>query len=362
MAPSPTLFVFLLLVLQLIICNAAMRLPKFTALLIFGDSTVDSGNNNYLNTLAKGNHPPYGRDFPGHIATGRFSNGKLVPDMVASKLGIKDAIPPFLQPDLSDEELLTGVCFASGGSGLDDLTAAAAGVIPVSKQLSYLKMYVERLKRLVGEQEAQSIISGALVVISAGTNDFALNFYDLPTRKFQFNINEYQDFLLNNLQNFVQKVYNMGCRKMVVAGLPPIGCLPIQMTLKARVLQRTCLHHQNLDSKLYNQKLAEDLIPRWTRSLPGSLIIYADVYNPLSDMINHPQKYGFRETGRGCCGTGLAEVGPFCSPLSLVCHNTSLFLFWDGIHPTELAYSYLAQTILKQIIGSRSASTDHFSK
>ena len=33
------------------------------ALYVFGDSTVDPGNNNLLNTFAKFNYPPYGVDF-----------------------------------------------------------------------------------------------------------------------------------------------------------------------------------------------------------------------------------------------------------------------------------------------------------
>lgn len=50
------------------------------ALYVFGDSLVDCGNNNFLNTGAKGNRPPNGIDFPGGLSTGRFSNGFLVPD------------------------------------------------------------------------------------------------------------------------------------------------------------------------------------------------------------------------------------------------------------------------------------------
>ena len=42
---------------------------------IFGDSTVDVGTNNFLNTTAKANSPYYGIDFPNSLPTGRFSNG-----------------------------------------------------------------------------------------------------------------------------------------------------------------------------------------------------------------------------------------------------------------------------------------------
>ena len=51
--------------------------PQFPALIVLGDSTLDAGNNNNNDTPAKCNFPPYGRDFPGGIPAGRFSNGKL---------------------------------------------------------------------------------------------------------------------------------------------------------------------------------------------------------------------------------------------------------------------------------------------
>ena len=50
------------------------------AIITFGDSAVDVGNNDYLPTLFKADYPPYGRDFVNHQPTGRFCNGKLATD------------------------------------------------------------------------------------------------------------------------------------------------------------------------------------------------------------------------------------------------------------------------------------------
>ena len=181
--------------------------PEFPAILIFGDSTVDTGNNNYILTPFKGNHYPYGKDFKGHVPTGRFSNGKLVPDLIASMLKIKEyAVPPFLHPKLSDDDILTGVSFASAGSGYDELTTVASGVIPISKQIHYFKKYLARLRKIVGEEQAKKIVKRALVIVSAGTNDFVFNFYDIPTRKLEFNISGYQDFVQKRLQNFIEVI------------------------------------------------------------------------------------------------------------------------------------------------------------
>ena len=56
-----------------------------SAVIIFGDSTVDSGNNNYLDTVVKSNFEPYGRKFEAG-ATGRFCDGKIVTDFISKCL------------------------------------------------------------------------------------------------------------------------------------------------------------------------------------------------------------------------------------------------------------------------------------
>jgi hypothetical protein len=48
---------------------------------IFGDSLVDNGNNNHLKNKGKVNYLPYGIDFPDG-PTGRFNNGRTVPDVL----------------------------------------------------------------------------------------------------------------------------------------------------------------------------------------------------------------------------------------------------------------------------------------
>lgn len=63
------------------------------AIITFGDSAVDVGNNDYLPTLFKANYPPYGRDFINHQPTGRFCNGKLATDITGkcnSFISLKD--------------------------------------------------------------------------------------------------------------------------------------------------------------------------------------------------------------------------------------------------------------------------------
>lgn len=71
----------LVLVLLNFWCKAAEAEPQVPCYFIFGDSLVDNGNNNQLQSLARANYMPYGVDFP-EGPTGRFSNGKTTVDVV----------------------------------------------------------------------------------------------------------------------------------------------------------------------------------------------------------------------------------------------------------------------------------------
>ncbi|KAL1210174.1 GDSL esterase/lipase [Cardamine amara subsp. amara] len=334
-------------------CNAAANAttkPLFPAILIFGDSTVDTGNNNYpLKTIFRATHFPYGIDLPNKTANGRFSNGKLVSDILATKFNIKPFVPPFLQPNLSDQDIVTGVCFASAGAGYDDRTSLSTQAIPVLQQPRMFKSYIARLKRVVGDKKAMEIINNALVVVSAGTNDFILNYYDIPLRRLEYpHISDYQDFVIQRFERFVRKLYRLGCRKIVIGSLPPIGCLPIQMTAKFRNIFRFCLDQENKESVLYNQKL-QKLLPKIEASLTGSKIFYADIYDPMLEMTQNPSQYGFKETKRGCCGTGFLEASFMCNAFSPTCQNRSEFVFFDSIHPSEATYNYIGNGLEPQI-------------
>ncbi|KAF7121423.1 hypothetical protein RHSIM_Rhsim13G0174900 [Rhododendron simsii] len=236
---------YLLLLVQ--VCSiTAKRLdttksPRFPAILIFGDSLLDTGNNNFIPTILKANHKPYGQDFPWKIPTGRFSNGKLVSDLLASALGIKDAVPPFLDPNLPQKELQTGVCFASAGSEYNDMTTVMR------------------------------------------SNDVTINYFSGGDRRLQFLlIGGYHDFLLQRVQAFVKELYNQGRRNMLIAGLPPLGCWAAGFNTGGR-----CVDYSQ--SQSYDQKLVA-MLSQLQESLPGSKLVYADFYTPLYDMMNNPQK------------------------------------------------------------------------
>jgi phospholipase/lecithinase/hemolysin len=76
-------FVSCMLICLLINFNIVVPQVEARAFFVFGDSLVDNGNNNYLATTARADSYPYGIDYPTHRATGRFSNGLNMPDLIS---------------------------------------------------------------------------------------------------------------------------------------------------------------------------------------------------------------------------------------------------------------------------------------
>ena len=111
------------LVLVQVFLHSAEISAKVPAIIVFGDSTVDAGNNDYISTVLKSNFEPYGRDFQGGMPTGRFSNGRIPTDFISEAFGLKPLVPAYLDPDFSIKDFATGVCFASAGSGYDNATS-----------------------------------------------------------------------------------------------------------------------------------------------------------------------------------------------------------------------------------------------
>lgn len=86
---SSTAFIIFSVIIFFLNDGRAMILPKnetgqVPAVFVFGDSIVDTGNNNHINTLIKCNFPPYGKDFQEGKPTGRFSNGRVPSDFIGS--------------------------------------------------------------------------------------------------------------------------------------------------------------------------------------------------------------------------------------------------------------------------------------
>ncbi|XP_074279107.1 GDSL esterase/lipase EXL3-like [Silene latifolia] len=316
----------------------------------FGDSIIDPGNNNNLNTILKSNFPPYGKDFMGGIPTGRFSNGRIPTDFIAEMLSIKQSVGAYLDPSISPQDLLTGVSFASGGSGYDPLTSTITSVLSLSEQLEYLKEYKARVREMVGEERTEYIMKNSIFLVVAGSDDIVVSYFDTRTRRMNmYDVDGYASFLANSSSSFVQDLYEVGARRIGVFGAPPIGCVPSQRTLAGGIF-RNCAENYNNVAQVFNSKLAIKLDSLSNSYYYDAKLVYIDIYSPLLDLIQHPLNYGFEQVTRGCCGTGLIEVAESCNKFDTVCSDDTKYLFWDSYHPTERGYELLSTTFLNKYI------------
>ncbi|KAI3898399.1 hypothetical protein MKX03_007913 [Papaver bracteatum] len=287
------------LLLQAGIIHVESKVP---AIIVFGASMVDAGNNNPLPTLSKCNFAPYGRDLEGGKATGRFSNGRIVTDFISQAFGNKPLVPAYLDSSYGIEDFATGVTFASGGTGFDNKTADVSSAIPLWKEVEYFKDYKTRLATL------------------------------------------YENFPTGIANKFIVELYRLGARKISLGGLPPLGCLPIRRTL---VAGHACNEEFNTVAKSFDLKL-KSLAAKLSGALQGSKVVFSDIYHILMDVIREPSLYGFENVRNGCCGSGRFEVSYLCHRWNpLTCKDASKYAFWDAVHPSEKLHFIIANNMMR---------------
>uniref|UniRef100_A0A0D9ZG38 Uncharacterized protein n=1 Tax=Oryza glumipatula TaxID=40148 RepID=A0A0D9ZG38_9ORYZ len=317
--------------------------PMVPAVIVFGDSIVDPGNNNNLKTQIKANHAPYGMDFANSEPTGRYSNGLIPTDFIVQGLNVKQLMPPYLGVELSPEDLKTGVSFASGATGYDPLTPVIVSVITLDQQIEYFHEYRKRLVGVVGEEETARIIDGALFVVCAGTDDIANTYFTTPFRSVEYDIPSYVDLLVSGAAKLLDQVAALGARRIGFVGLPPIGCVPSQRTLGGGP-HRRCEEKRNYAAKLFNSRMEEVIAAKTNPAT--TRMVYVDIYTILQELVENGDKYGFTETTRGCCGTGTIEVTGLCDARFVdICDNVSNHVFFDSYHPTQRAYKIIVDYI-----------------
>ncbi|CAN7030845.1 hypothetical protein BRARA_H00679 [Brassica rapa] len=334
------LVVCILQMMSLLVLQANAR-----AFLVFGDSLVDNGNNDFLVTTARADNYPYGIDFPTHLPTGRFSNGLNIPDLISEHLGQASPLP-YLSPMLKKDKLLIGANFASAGIGiLNDTGIQFLNIIRITKQLEYLEQYKVRVSGLVGEEEMERLVNGALVLITLGGNDFVNNYYLVPfsARSRQFSLPDYVVYVVSEYRKVLRKMYDLGARRVLVTGTGPMGCVPAELAQRSRTGE--CSTELQRAASLFNPQLVQ-MINDLNNEVGSSAFIAANTQQMHMDFISDPQAYGFVTSKVACCGQGPYNGIGLCTPLSNLCPNRDLFAFWDPFHPSEKASRIIAQQIL----------------
>lgn len=308
------------------------------AVYVFGDSTVDVGNNQYL----PGNSAlqlPYGIDFPHSRPTGRFSNGYNVADFVAKLLGFKRSPPAYLSltPRTSRQILggLRGANYASGGSGILDTTG---NTITLTKQIEYFADTKSKMAASSGggsqgsSPSVDELLSKSLFLISDGGNDM---FAFLQQNRSASEAPSFYADLLSNYTRHLRALHGLGARRFGIVDVPPLGCVPSVRVTSPDGASR-CVDGANALARGFNDALRA-LLSNLTASgaLPGARYSVGSSYNVVSHFTAHPAAAGFREVASACCGGGRLNAQTGCTPNATYCSDRNRYLFWDGVHGTQ---------------------------
>ncbi|KAE8662290.1 GDSL esterase/lipase 1-like [Hibiscus syriacus] len=285
-------FLSLEIFLNSVSCHNHLLPENHVALFIFGDSILDSGNNNYLSTIPdfKADFWPYGETFF-EYPTGRFSDGRLIPDFIAEFAGLL-LIPAYLNP--GNSKFTNGVNFASGGAGA--LVETHQGlVIDLETQIKYFKKAERSLRKELGVEETKKLLFDAVYFIGIGGNDYL-------TKPSGVTDEEFVSMVIGNLTAAFNEIYKKGGRKFGLTNMMP------------------------LDGFKYG---------------------YYDFYESITERLHNPSKYGFKKT-TACCGSGEGRGVYSCGGKRgvsefVLFENPDEYLFFDAYHYTEKAYEQFTE-------------------
>lgn len=88
----------------------------------------------------------------------------------------------------------------------------------------------------------------------------------------------------------VQTLYNLGARKIALAALGPIGCIPYQLTYRLRP-NGLCDPKVNAEAQQFNNGVLS-MVNSLNANLPGAKFIILDAYKGVIDMIANPAVHG----------------------------------------------------------------------
>lgn len=242
-------------------------------LYVFGDSLSDVGNV-FRATGGAVPAPPY--------FEGRHSNGKVWVEELAAKL------------NLSSDHVQN---FAWGGA-----TTGEIGLNRVPGVLAQVETFLKNQPQI----EPQT-----LFVVWAGSNDYLFS-TETPTAS------------IDNLNQSLQSLLNIGAKRLLVANLPDLGKLPATRTTEAaqKLTNFAIAYNQALKTTLENLQK------------PDLAIAELDVFSIYQTALNNPNQFGFTNVTTACLDTAT---------------NCDRFLFWDGIHPTTAAHKVLGDLAFERV-------------
>ncbi|XP_019430987.1 PREDICTED: GDSL esterase/lipase At5g03610-like [Lupinus angustifolius] len=309
-------------------------------LFVFGDSYVDTGN--YLNSTSY--KPPNGITFPGYPA-GRFGNGRILTDYLASFLKTETPIPYALK---NSSNLQNGMNFAFGGTG----------VFQTKVDGPNLTVQIDSLEQLIKQNVySKSDVESSIVLVNTCGNDYVTF---LLKDKNLVGIAKYIKSVVDEFSVNLRRIHNLGVKKIIVSLLEPIGCYP---AISVASSYHDCVDRLNEISRDHNKIVlqnVEDLNKKSGKPVFTTLDLYNSFISTIKDMQKSRQENS----------TLMNPLEPCCVPVKgeyecgkvdengkkeyTLCKKPEHSFFWDIVHPTQNGWYSIFKKLepsLYQIIG-----------
>ncbi|KAM0916565.1 hypothetical protein ACQ4PT_010110 [Festuca glaucescens] len=314
------------------------RRRKHEPLWVFGDSYADTGNLGDLGReLTHSWYRPYGETFP-RRPTGRFSDGRVLTDFVASALGMPTPVAYKGRRRASRDRLALGMNFAVGGAGVLDTGNFQRNI---SAQIDLFQAMQQQQQRRRGCHGNDT--GTALVVVSG--NDYA---YAVDKDNGTSAAIAYIPTVVRELGYQLRRLRDeAGMRRVVVTNLHPMGCTPVF----TRPLNYTgCDPLANAGATQHNAALQFVL----AALDPGNAtFLLLDVHTPFAAILldgdDKDTSGGFTSTLRPCCESFSPDG--YCGEQDengtrqyALCDDPRRYFYWDDVHPTQAAWAAVAAT------------------
>jgi outer membrane lipase/esterase len=286
---------------------------RYSNLYVFGDSLSDSGNNavvlqpNVTPVPIPGN--AFIPTFP--YASGHYTNAEVWAQILASSLGLS-----------ANPSLLRGTDYAFGGARTGPLTANSfpGGVLnPFPPSLETQVAFFLSQHGFMAPRDAIYIVEGggdnardALSAIGGCSGNLACITSLIQSTAADF---------AADIDNIDSALETAGAQSIIVWNAPDIGKTPAVTAAGASMLGTAIASAMN------------DALLQATATDPHIKLF--DAFGLLDDAIADPAAFG------------LSNVTDACAQFTAC--DPSQFLFWDGIHPTSAAETFISDAILSLV-------------
>lgn len=278
----------------------------YSELVVFGDSLSDNGN--FL-ALTGGQFPSPAFGY----ATGRFSNGPVAVEYLATSLGLT-------LHNFAVGGARTGTPFGGGSDNYVDASGQGTELGLPSDYFNGTGVLAQISQRVA----AGPLDPNALYLVWAGPND-----YFLPESLLS---PDTVPNAIGHLGSGLTQLYNAGARNFLVPNMANLGLTPAMQAEGPLAAGLATLR-----SAEHNTALAQ-LLGTLDQTLTLADFRTVDVFDLLNSAALNPDQYGLTNTDTPC------QTTPGCAG------DPAGYLFWDGVHITTAGHQVVGAAFAAALV------------